>query len=905
MSKKKLRFAILLAICAAALGVAVAGWAHPAWAQQANAPQATRTWTGEGISNNWVTPFNWGILGSLPAAGDDLVFPATAARKTNTNNLPANTTLSSMTINGADYIIGGNALTLAQPGVANFTALTVNTPVNTDEVRLDMPITVGGDAGATQRWSVEQGTLFVNGPLHLTRRLLISAPPEGRVFLKGPISGDGVSLSLRDFGSFRIERSTPLDVVVDAGARLIVANNQSIGRLSLDSQVFRCAGNCGVRQLLAANAGLASVGSDGVGTISVTETARFSPQKRIDFDLNGAEAGVTYDRFVAGGDISLNGVELELVLGFTPALGQQFTIMQSTGGVISGQFAEGNRIVVDGRPFDITYNQHSVVLTARAGNALLSFSDLSATVSEGAGQATMTVSRAGEERTPVTVDFRSNDSFAFTDCATNNGQANQRCDYTTVSGTLSFAPGETSKTISVPVNDDFYNENNETVTFSLSNPIGENVAVNPLRDTHTLTLTDNDSVTPAERVFIAQLNGAQVSPAVTTNASGAAVITLNAAETQISVILTFTNLTGQTAARIHGPAPVETNGPTLFNLPTGQIIAPQSFAINATQRAQLKAGLFYLNLTTTANPNGEIRGQILPNPAESARFFVRQQYHDFLSRVPDQAGWDFWTGQITGTGSNLTALAQRRVAVSNAFFFELEYQQTGAFTYRLYREAFGNTQPFGNPTGDMDSNPFCQANPQNCQLIRAAHIPSYEKFARDRARLDAANLAATQLALATSFGQRPEFTGRYPLSQTAEQFVDALIANIQAASGANLTSQRAALISLYNGTTGGQAAQRGAVLFRLAEDNQTGNPINNRPFIDAEYNRAFVTTQYFGYLRRDGDLPGLNFWLSVLNQFPLRSPTGQNGMVCAFITSGEYQQRFNTYSTRTNQTDCQ
>jgi hypothetical protein len=87
----------------------------------------------------------------------------------------------------------------------------------------------------------------------------------------------------------------------------------------------------------------------------------------------------------------------------------------------------------------------------------------------------------------------------------------------------------------------------------------------------------------------------------------------------------------------------------------------------------------------------------------------------------------------------------------------------------------------------------------------------------------------------------------------------------------------------------------------LAEDNAAGNPINNRAFIDAEYNRAFVTTQYFGYLRRDADLPGLNFWLGTVNQFPLRSAASQNGMVCAFITSAEYQQRFSLVFTRTNQ----
>ena len=283
--------------------------------------------------------------------------------------------------------------------------------------------------------------------------------------------------------------------------------------------------------------------------------------------------------------------------------------------------------------------------------------------------------------------------------------------------------------------------------------------------------------------------------------------------------------------------------------------------------------------------------------------------------VEDPIGLSFWTCQITGPGNvspfcgatpitDLAVIRQQRINVSNAFFFENEFQQTGGYTFRLYRAAFGNTQPFPNTMGDLDSHPYCTANPNNCQLVRASHVPSYEKFAGDRARLNASQLAASQLALASQFAQRAEFVGRYPLSQTAEMYADALISNIQAADGANLTGQRTAMIALFN-NAGGGASGRGTVLFRLAEDNQAGNPINNRAFIDAEYNRSFVTTQYYGYLRRDADLPGLNFWLSVVNQFPLRSPVGQNGMVCAFITSAEYQQRFNSYFTRTNQTDCQ
>jgi hypothetical protein len=89
------------------------------------------------------------------------------------------------------------------------------------------------------------------------------------------------------------------------------------------------------------------------------------------------------------------------------------------------------------------------------------------------------------------------------------------------------------------------------------------------------------------------------------------------------------------------------------------------------------------------------------------------------------------------------------------------------------------------------------------------------------------------------------------------------------------------------------------VLYRLADDNAT-NPINNRAFLDAEYNRSFVITQYFGYLRRDPDIGGFNFWLDIVNRYPLRSASGQSAMVCAFVTSEEYQLRFGPVASRAN-----
>ncbi|HEX8489429.1 MAG TPA: CHRD domain-containing protein, partial [Chthoniobacterales bacterium] len=57
-----------------------------------------------------------------------------------------------------------------------------------------------------------------------------------------------------------------------------------------------------------------------------------------------------------------------------------------------------------------------------------------------------------------------------------------------------------------------------------------------------------------------------------------------------------------------------------------------------------------------------------------------------------------------------------------------------------------------------------------------------------------------------------------------------------------------------------------------------------------EFNRAFVAMEYFGYLRRDADTAGYNFWLNKLNA--ANGDFVASEMVKAFISSLEYRQRF-------------
>ena len=283
---------------------------------------------------------------------------------------------------------------------------------------------------------------------------------------------------------------------------------------------------------------------------------------------------------------------------------------------------------------------------------------------------------------------------------------------------------------------------------------------------------------------------------------------------------------------------------------------------------------------------------VLPstNPLDNTdqRFFVRQQYFDFLSRVPDQGGFDFWVGRITQCGSDTTCIRNRRIDVSNAFFYELEYQQTGAYVYRMYRAAYGNSQPFPNPD---TSNP-----------AEANKLPSYYVFASDRASVvGGASLTQSQIDFATAFVQRNEFLTKYPSSLDGSSFIDSVLATVKSDLGVDLTGQKSALLNLFNQARGGNAG-RGMVMYRLANDDaQGGNDgIDNRALIDSEYNRAFVATQYFGYLRRDSDIGGFLFWLGQVNGAALRDVARQHAMVCSFITSAEYQLRFSSVVTHTN-----
>ncbi|MCU1268142.1 MAG: glycosyl hydrolase, repeat-containing protein [Acidobacteria bacterium] len=250
---------------------------------------------------------------------------------------------------------------------------------------------------------------------------------------------------------------------------------------------------------------------------------------------------------------------------------------------------------------------------------------------------------------------------------------------------------------------------------------------------------------------------------------------------------------------------------------------------------------------------------VLGNVIDSPEYFVRQHYLDFLNREPDQSGFNFWSDQMLECGNDRACLERRTIDVSAAFFISGEFQQTGSYIYRLYKGALGR------------------------QL-------SFAEFSQDRQQLiSGETLERTRERYVEQFVERPEFLERYGATSSAESYVDTLLQTILQSSGVDLTSERGRLIDKYN----------------LIYDRREKRPevlkdvIEAAAFKQAVYNPSFVLMEYFGYLRRNPDTQGYNFWLNVLNN----DASNYRGMVCSFITSAEYQHRFGSVVSHSNR-DC-
>jgi CHRD domain len=121
-------------------------------------------------------------------------------------------------------------------------------------------------------------------------------------------------------------------------------------------------------------------------------------------------------------------------------------------------------------------------------------------------------------------------------------------------------------------------------------------------------------------VKLATLDGAQETPAVTTTAFGAGMLSVEESTGKVSGFIVTSGLVSPTAAHVHigargAPGAVIvplSGGPDVWVVPDGAAV------LSAAQIAAFAANELYFNAHTAANPNGEIRGQI--DKAGTTRF---------------------------------------------------------------------------------------------------------------------------------------------------------------------------------------------------------------------------------------------------------------------------------------------
>lgn len=120
-----------------------------------------------------------------------------------------------------------------------------------------------------------------------------------------------------------------------------------------------------------------------------------------------------------------------------------------------------------------------------------------------------------------------------------------------------------------------------------------------------------------EHILVAaRIDGSQQVPSISSSARGVAGLVFNAMRDSMCVSVSFTGLTGPlTGAHIHEGLP-GVNGNILIDLTSGingNLISSTVTGLNLPLSliSKILAGECYINLHTAANPNGEIRGQLL------------------------------------------------------------------------------------------------------------------------------------------------------------------------------------------------------------------------------------------------------------------------------------------------------
>ncbi|HXM36366.1 MAG TPA: hypothetical protein VN920_14325 [Pyrinomonadaceae bacterium] len=248
------------------------------------------------------------------------------------------------------------------------------------------------------------------------------------------------------------------------------------------------------------------------------------------------------------------------------------------------------------------------------------------------------------------------------------------------------------------------------------------------------------------------------------------------------------------------------------------------------------------------------------NVIDDPRFFARQQYLDVLNREPDADGLDSWTGVLKRCPSDSPCFNSERANVVLRFLEAPESQLNAFFVYRLYVAVYGRGPHITEFQRDHDL------------------LASYCR--NDWSDMD--EIGSGQRAFLAEWVRRDSFRAVYPETATPEQFVNRLF---DTAELRDFTAERTRQIDALN--TG---KKRSEVLWDVLETEE---------FMSREDARAFVLMQFFFQLRRDVDYSDGRYkpWLDKLDR---KEAVDYGYVICLFLTSDEYQQRFGSVITRSN-----
>jgi hypothetical protein len=287
-----------------------------------------------------------------------------------------------------------------------------------------------------------------------------------------------------------------------------------------------------------------------------------------------------------------------------------------------------------------------------------------------------------------------------------------------------------------------------------------------------------------------------------------------------------------------------------------ELADPRGAALGAQSTATVT-----INDDDTTQPTQNPVRPPLPYGPETARYFVRMQYLDFLSREPEQG--EPWTAVLANCPNPENRPEQTttpsagcdRLLVSQSFFESEENRIKGRFVFLHHKASFGSA-----------------ADPN--------YYPEYRDFVIDLRRVTgqtAAETIAKRLDFSEDWVLRPGFAARYN-GKSNDQFVDELLANVNstgALTQARSGFTRDSLLADLNAGT----KTRAEVLRLIVESPEVS---------DRQFNHAYVAMQYYNYLRRTPELSGYLSWLNAINQ----NRQNLRVMVDGFVNSTEYMFRF-------------